>query len=143
MTYNEPMDFTEENIIQSVNSILITPTDDLCYAPPNSNNIFAVYTVYSQNQQTSGSAPYQYQNNATFYRNRVNFQILPSGQIMATSGGNGGNITTLSCLNFEDAYKSYLTKNEYNNFWFPVVSLVAFIFILTMIYKIIIKRLMP
>lgn len=83
------MEFTEENIEDAINFLLDTPTNELCYLPKNTGNIFRVATIYDHNTQKSGSAPYQYKTNAAFYRNTVSFQINEDGSITPTSAGEG------------------------------------------------------
>ena len=43
------------------------------------------------------------------------------------------------CRNFDNAF----IKTEYSDFWFPFLSCVSFLFIVFMIYRIFIKRLLP
>lgn len=132
---NGPIQFTEENILAVINEILNTTTNELCYLPPNTNNIFQVATVYSHNEQTAGSSPYQYKDNRAFYRNTVSFTINQDGTITPNSGGGAGNVQEWRCMDFEQAKSAYFNKPEYTGFWLPTIAIIMFYFICRFIFR--------
>lgn len=129
------MDFTEENIEDAINFLLDTPTNELCYLPKNTNNIFRVATIYAHNTQVSGTPPYQYKSNAAFWRNTVSFQINEDGSITPYQTSGSGNTQEWQCMNYEQAKSVYFNKAEYTGFWLPTVAIIMFYFICRFIFR--------
>lgn len=111
----------------------------LCIGKPNTNNISMIYLVYSQ-----GEGFYYYRKRiAVYWENGYITNLSPA----TGSGGNTQTSIGADCYTLQSFFDVYGASpkggEEYTEFWFPLVSIIVFIFICSMIYKIIIKRLLP
>lgn len=145
--------------LQSViDNYVITPSYDVdapdyCIRFGVQNNVPVMFFFTSK--VNNSTYPYGWYN-AVYYFRYENGLFFPFFNNMSSINSNSGSGNYLQGINANNIDSQCVDSSslssgggnagvsiEYSEFWFPVVSIIAFCFIVGLLYKIIIKRLLP